>query len=117
MQSGSHAIAIEIFALAKGKEPANDALPKFAAVFSELKRVGHVVKDVPSGKFAEDWNKAADALSQKPEMVDITLAISAVLAVKDEEELVRLDLCSLLLQSNASPRNSFARQPTLRRRS
>lgn len=87
LKSAATSNNIEIFALAKAKEPANDALPKFAAVFGELKKAGHVLKDVPTGKFADDWTAAVAGLAQKPEMIDVTPAVSTVLSVKDEEEL------------------------------
>ncbi|KAH7107755.1 FACT complex subunit SPT16 [Auriculariales sp. MPI-PUGE-AT-0066] len=82
--SGS-SLEIVIFTIPKGKE--DDATPKMAAVFGELKRVGHIPKDIPSGKFADVWNAAVAALDSKPEMVDATAGISAVLGTKDEEEL------------------------------
>lgn len=116
LQSGAHGTPVEILALAKAKEPQNDSLGKFAAAFGELKRVGHVAKEIASGKFAEDWNKAVEALNEKPENVDVTVAISAILAVKDEEELVRRPSRSLSEGANSTRRNSSAQPPTLRRR-
>jgi len=59
-----------------------------AAVFGELARVGHIPKDVPVGKFADAWSAAVGALASQPEMTDATIGISALLSVKDDDEMV-----------------------------
>lgn len=80
---------IELFILAKAKEPPTDALPKFVQAYTAHKRVATLVKEQYSGKLISDWEQALSGTAQKPEQVDIAPAVSAFMAVKDEEELVR----------------------------
>ena len=40
-----------------------------------------------------EWKKAVSESSSKPELVDMTLAVSTFMAIKDEEELVSYILC------------------------
>lgn len=55
------------------------------------KKVGTIAKDTSVGPFIDEWKKAFDEISKDVEEVDITPALSAAaLAVKDENELVRL---------------------------
>ena len=58
-------------------------------MYSKLTRVGALVKEEGSGKLVDEWRKAVDSSNSKPEQKDIASAISTLLAVKDEEELVR----------------------------
>lgn len=81
-------VPVEIFAQAKAKEPANDAIPKFLAEYTSHSRVGTIMKETPTGKLVDEWNKVLNASASKPEMSDATPSISSVMAVKDEEELV-----------------------------
>ena len=74
--------------MAKAKETQTDALPKFVEAYGRLKRVGIILKDNASGKLIDDWNKAVSGLESKPELLDMSPAVSAILAVKDEDELV-----------------------------
>lgn len=52
------------------------------------KKVGFLVKDRPTGKNVDEWTKALEKSGKKYEEVDIGPALSACLAVKDEEEVV-----------------------------
>ena len=52
------------------------------------KKVGTVAKDNSSGPFAEEWKAALGDISKDVEEVDISTALSAAFAVKDENELV-----------------------------
>ena len=81
---------IELFTLAKSKEQPTDALPNFVQAYTAHKRVATLVKESHSGKLISDWEKAISGATQKPEQVDIAPAVSAYMAVKDEEELVRM---------------------------
>lgn len=81
-------VPIQILAQAKAKEPPTDALPTLVGIYSNLKRVGTIMKDNTSGKLIDEWNKAVSEAENKPESVDMNPAVSAILAVKDEEELV-----------------------------
>lgn len=47
-----------------------------------------MIKEVPSGKLISEWQALVDEAPEKPELVDMAPAISALMAVKDEEELV-----------------------------
>ncbi len=73
---------------AKGKDSANDVLPQFFEQYCKSKRVGTFLKEQHTGKLIADWEKLISEASEKPELIDMSLAISAAMAVKDEEELV-----------------------------
>lgn len=81
-------VTIEILARPKGKDASNDALSKLLAQHTSAKRVGTLVKETPSGKLVSEWQAAVDESVSKPELVDMTPAISSLMAIKDEEELV-----------------------------
>lgn len=82
---------------AKGKESANDALPQFFEQYCKSKRVGTFLKEQHSGKLITDWEKLISEVPEKPELIDMSLAISAAMAVKDEEELVSpVNICCLI---------------------
>ena len=79
-------VSVNILVLAKGKEPATDALPKFLEEYTSSGRVGTLVKEKHTGKMIDEWNTAVEGAAIKPTVVDITSAISGFVAVKDEEE-------------------------------
>lgn len=81
---------IEIFVQAKAKQPPTDAVPKFIEAYSTYTRVATLVKETYHGKLITEWNQGIDKLAAKPEQVDMAPALSTVMAVKDEDELVRL---------------------------
>jgi nucleosome binding factor SPN SPT16 subunit len=81
-------IPVEILAQAKSKEAPNDTLPKFAARYTSARRVGSLTKESHSGKLATDWEKFLSESDKKPEVVDMSSAVSAFMAIKDAEELV-----------------------------
>ncbi|KAJ6500436.1 FACT complex subunit SPT16 [Mycena sanguinolenta] len=89
-------VPVEILAQAKGKEPANDALPRFFAMYASKKRVGTLQKEVHRGKLIDEWKKLLDAAPQKPELVDIAPAFSSFMAVKDADELKSVQLAGAL---------------------
>ena len=74
--------------MAKPAQAQTDAIPKFLEMYTALSRVGHLAKESPTGKLINEWKTALDAANSKPDLVDITPAMSAILAVKDDEELV-----------------------------
>jgi hypothetical protein len=78
---------VEIFTLAKSKEPPTDALPRFLSAFTSNRRIGHLSKETYTGKLIDEWDAALAASNNKPEMVDIAFPISTFMAVKDDEEL------------------------------
>ena len=80
---------IEIFAQARAKDPPTDAFPRFVEAYCSHQRVATLTKESCSGKLMDDWKAALDAAEKKPELVDLAPAISSILAVKDEEEVVR----------------------------
>lgn len=80
---------LEIYAQAKGKDAANDALPNFFALYKSAKRVGGLLKETHSGKLVSEWQKLVAESDSKPEVVEMGPAISSLMAVKDAEELVR----------------------------
>lgn len=81
---------IEILVQAKAKEPPTDAVPNFVETYSTYTRVATLVKQTYNGKLINEWNQAIDKLANKPEQVDMAPALSTVMAVKDEDELVRV---------------------------
>ncbi|TRM59387.1 FACT complex subunit-domain-containing protein [Schizophyllum amplum] len=80
-------VPIEILAQPKPKDPPNDSLSKFVERFASKERVGTLLKEQPSGKLIAEWNKALEGAASKPELVDISHTISAVLSTKDAEEM------------------------------
>jgi nucleosome binding factor SPN SPT16 subunit len=82
-------VPVEIFTLAKSKDPPSDALPRFLAVFTSNQRIGSLSKETYAGKLIDEWNNVLAASDKKPEVVDIASAISTFMSVKDDEELVR----------------------------
>jgi len=80
-------VPVNILVLAKGKEPATNALPKFLEAYTSSEHVGSLVKEKHTGKMIDEWNAAVEGASKKPTVVDITSAISGFVAVKDEEEI------------------------------
>lgn len=75
--------------LAKPKDPPTDALPRFLREFTTHERVATLTKELHSGKLVEEWNRAAGAADKKPTLVDMSPAVSSILAIKDEEDIVR----------------------------
>ena len=116
IQSPNSVVPVQIFAQAKPKDPPTDALPKFAGIFSKLHRVGVLSKEQVSGKLIDEWNKTVASAETKPDTVDVSPAISSLLAVKDEEELVSLIVRhSTLFLILTQFRNVPARRRTLHR--
>ncbi|KAF8630400.1 hypothetical protein AX15_002953 [Amanita polypyramis BW_CC] len=101
-------VPIEIFVQAKGKEPPNDAMSNFLAPFTSQTRVGALTKESHTGKLIAEWDKLVAESPKKPELVDIAPAVSAFMAVKDEEELkagqTAANLTSTLLKYHVSPK-------------
>ncbi|KAH7889938.1 FACT complex subunit SPT16 [Phlebopus sp. FC_14] len=94
-------VPIEMHVHAKAKEPSTDALPKFIEAYTSHKRVATLVKESYTGKLISDWEQGISQVANKPEEVDIAPAMSALLAVKDDEELkiirIAANLTSTLL--------------------
>ncbi|KIM49314.1 hypothetical protein M413DRAFT_438502 [Hebeloma cylindrosporum] len=101
-------ITVEILARPKSKDVPSDALPKFLDMYRSAKKVGSLIKEAPSGKLISEWQALVNDASQKPELVDMAPAISALLAVKDEEELrwtqTAASLISTLLKYHVAPK-------------
>jgi len=84
-------ITVEIISRPKPKdtkEAPNDALPRFLAIYTTTQKVGVLLKETPSGKLVSEWQALLDGAATKPDLIDMTPAISALLATKDEDELV-----------------------------
>lgn len=82
-------VPIELIVQAKSKEAPNDALPKFFEMYASKKRVGALVKETYTGKLIAEWQKLIADSTVKPDLSDMSTAVSAFMAVKDEDELVR----------------------------
>ncbi|EIN07653.1 FACT complex subunit SPT16 [Punctularia strigosozonata HHB-11173 SS5] len=87
IQTPSSPVPIEIFVMPKAKDPPNDSLNKFLERYIAHGRVGTFLKEQQRGKFIDEWNRALDSANKKPEVVDMGPAVSAFMAVKDEEEM------------------------------
>ncbi|KAJ7090225.1 FACT complex subunit SPT16 [Mycena belliarum] len=96
IEGSSGIVPVEILAQAKGKEPANDALPRFFALYASKKRVGTLQKEVHRGKLIEEWKKLIADATAKPELVDMGPALSGFMAVKDAEELKCIQLAGTI---------------------
>ncbi|KAJ3824085.1 FACT complex subunit SPT16 [Lentinula raphanica] len=101
-------IQVELFAQAKAKDAPNDALPRFFEIYASKKTVGILSKETHVGKLVSEWNKLVSEASSKPELVDMSVAVSAIMAQKDQEELkiiqTAANLTSTLLKYHVGPR-------------
>lgn len=79
---------MDIYAQAKAKEPANDAIPSFLALYKTAQRVGTLLKESHAGKLVSEWQKVVAEADSKPELVEMAPAVSSLMSVKDAEELV-----------------------------
>ncbi|KAF8965271.1 FACT complex subunit SPT16 [Flammula alnicola] len=108
IENAVKSVTIEILARPKGKDVSNEALPKFLAQYTSAKRVGSLVKENPSGKLVSEWQSVVNESSSKPELIDMTPAISALMAVKDDEEIkwtqMAANLTSTLLKYLVAPK-------------
>ena len=48
------------------------------------------MKETPTGKLVTEWQGLVDKAESKPEVVDMSVAISGFMGVKDAEETVRI---------------------------
>ncbi|KAG2348552.1 FACT complex subunit SPT16 [Suillus weaverae] len=87
IKEGNPPVPVEILVQAKAKEPPSDALPKFVEAYTSFKRVGSLVKEACTGKLMTEWEQRISKADNKPELVDMAPALSAFMAVKDEEEM------------------------------
>lgn len=85
-------ISIEILAQAKAKEPQNDSMTRFLERYVSHKRVGTLPKETHTGKVATEWAQKVEKSAEKCDKVDISIAISAIMAPKDDDELVSIGI-------------------------
>ena len=105
-------VPVEIFTLAKSKEPPTDALAQFLSAFTSNQRIGHLSKETYTGKLIDEWNTTLAASNKKPEMVDIAASISTFMAVKDDEELAsHLLYMHLAANSRRAEIDTHSRKP------
>ena len=90
IRGSSNPVPIEIYAQAKAKDPPTTAVPQFLEAYTAHQRVGSLIKESHSGKLVDEWNKLLSEAGTKPELVDMTPAVAAFMAAKDEDELVSL---------------------------
>ncbi|KAI8148314.1 FACT complex subunit-domain-containing protein [Fennellomyces sp. T-0311] len=95
LKKGDKQVTIDVLRRTKDAEE-NMALYK--PLIEELsgKRVGVVEKDKFTGKNIDEWKKALESAGKSFESVDITAALSACLAVKDEDEVKTMRIASRL---------------------
>ncbi|KAF8636567.1 hypothetical protein AX17_003378 [Amanita inopinata Kibby_2008] len=89
-------VPIEIFPQTKGKEAPNDTMLKFLNAYTSKGRVGSLIKESHTGKLISEWEKLVSESSNKPELVDMAPAVSALMAVKDDEELKSAQTAAIL---------------------
>ncbi|KAF2724711.1 FACT complex protein [Polychaeton citri CBS 116435] len=81
-------IPVEIIVRSKdAEENAKQFERCFDTIKSAGKKVGVITKDTSSGPFVTEWKAAFSDISKDIEEVDISLALSSVMSVKDEHEL------------------------------
>ncbi|KAI9316735.1 FACT complex subunit-domain-containing protein [Dichotomocladium elegans] len=95
LKKGDKQVPIEIIRRSK-KEEENIALYTPILEMLDGKRVGTVGKDKFTGKNVQEWNTALEKSGKKFEEVEITAALSACLAVKDEDEVRTMKTASKL---------------------
>ncbi|KAK7440234.1 FACT complex subunit spt16 [Stygiomarasmius scandens] len=104
----SGVVPVEILAQAKAKDQPNDAVAKFFELYASKKCVGALSKEEHTGKLTSEWNKLVSDLKEKPELVDMGMAVSGFMAVKDDDELKTIqgaaNLTSTLLKHHVIPR-------------
>ena len=66
-------------------------MTRYAALWTRTHRFDLVMltKEAPTGKIIEEWKKALQASSKTVETFDVSVGFSALMGVKDENELVR----------------------------
>ncbi|KAH9951270.1 FACT complex subunit SPT16 [Amylocystis lapponica] len=89
-------VPIDIYVQARAKDPPTDALPRFLEAYTGHERVGTLMKEKHSGKFVDEWTKALEGAAKKPNVVDMSAAVSAFMAVKDEDELKTIRIAANL---------------------
>ena len=88
IQGPNSFVPVEILAQAKAKDAPSQALPKFLDLYTSHKRIGTLVKESHTGKLIDEWTEALSSASSKPDVTEMSPAVSSILAAKDEEELV-----------------------------
>ena len=88
----------------RGKDSEQNAKQFFQCtdvIKSAGKKVGVLAKQVVTGPFADEWIAALGEISKEVEEIDITTALSAVLATKDPQELLAIRdasrVCTVLM--------------------
>ncbi|KAJ5888869.1 FACT complex subunit s.t1.c16 [Penicillium taxi] len=84
-------IPLEILVVTKDPESKTRAFEKcIDCIKTAGKKVGTLSNNTTIGPFADDWKRALEAISKDVEEVDVTPALSAVLSIKDPEELIAI---------------------------
>ncbi|KAL1410609.1 FACT complex subunit spt16 [Vanrija albida] len=79
-------IEIDIRVRAPKDESTASVIPDLVLELGDSK-VGNLPKDKATGKLADEWNKAIATSKAGIEFVDVAVAVSAILADKDNEEI------------------------------
>jgi nucleosome binding factor SPN SPT16 subunit len=95
IQGSGNPVPVEILPIPKAKDQPNDILQKFLTAYTAHQRVGTMLKDAHTGKLIDEWTTIVSDSESKPELVDMSPAVSSFLSVKDADELV----CSFILSS------------------
>ncbi|KAG8825408.1 FACT complex subunit spt16 [Serendipita sp. 401] len=111
IRASSPRIPVEILALPKAKDATantQEIMNNFIALFTNVQRVGTLTKEEQSGKAISDYKAALQAAGHNFEGIDISVALGAAMAIKDEEELKIIrttsNLCNTLVASYILPK-------------
>lgn len=105
-------IPIEIITLPRAKDAAPGAIQevmgKFVGLLASSQRIGTLPKEEHTGKTVADYKTALAAAGHTHETIDISVALGAVMAIKDDEELKIMrttsNLCNTLVGSYILPK-------------
>ncbi|KAG8964979.1 FACT complex subunit spt16 [Tulasnella sp. 419] len=106
--AGNPPIPVEILIQAKPKDPPTDSIPKLIQIMSTGKRLGTLLKEQHTGRLVDEWKSTLNASEHKFDQVDVSASLSAMMAIKDAEELKLIrttaNLCSTLLGFHFVPK-------------
>ncbi|PVG03034.1 FACT complex subunit SPT16 [Serendipita vermifera] len=111
VKGSSPKILVDILALPKAKDASassQEVMKKFIALFTNVQRVGTLSKEEHTGKTVAEYKATLSNAGHSFESIDISVALGAVMATKDEEELKIIrttsNLCNTLVTHYLLPK-------------
>jgi nucleosome binding factor SPN SPT16 subunit len=80
-------VEIDVRVRAPKDESTASVIPDLVLSLADMK-LGVIPKDKATGKLSDEWNTAVANAKAGLQTVDVTVAMSAILAVKDQDEIV-----------------------------